>query len=74
MDIFIYICFNLFIKVVREGYKSFGRIGIVAGARGGIWTPTGVTPLDPKSSASANSATLAKKWWAVQGSNLWHPD
>nr|AKQ01593.1 hypothetical protein [uncultured delta proteobacterium Rifle_16ft_4_minimus_1997] len=31
---------------------------MVCGARGGTRTPTGY-PLDPKSSASANSATLA---------------
>ena len=35
--------------------------------------PPWITPLDPKSSASANFATRANKWWTLQDSNLRPP-
>ena len=49
-------CQNLWGESVRSFYLV--EILYYAGAREGTRTPTGI-PLDPKSSASASSATLA---------------
>ena len=61
----------------REGLKASGAIGrdvgcmelFIDGARGGTRTPT-PRALDPKSSASANSATLALR---VRAKTTSHP-
>ena len=52
----------------RRRREARGKCALLLGARGGSRTPTGFRPLDPKSSASASSATLARvKYRIVAG-------